>query len=740
MFQLEVNGENKNIYEYEDAHELIKHLAAENKDDLTPVSRGGKGRRKLYYYNYACSFDIETTTIRSGELGYYHPDGRPLGFPYLYQFNIYGCVIMVRQHAHALDVFRWLGECFIAGEKKRLVIFDHNLGYEYQFFMNDWQYDFAECFALDIHHPVTLILTNGLILKDSYKLTNMSLETLTKDWSKTYFKKPEIMDYNQLRTPYTELDAATLEYSALDVLALSDAISNYLAAYDTGVYTKNPTSTSFTRAAFKKEIGISAKVRTKEQKEYFKTLDRCRLDIDIYNMLQRQARGGNTHLNRKYTGELLYNLGHDDITSSYPTQLVCYPEYPVHYWRPLDPDCPIDTIKLFEANGFCTLFDVVLIRPRLKAGVTVPYLATYKCRTLKGASRYSDNGRYMEGAEMLETTIFGIEWPIIEKQYDFDDVVILRGYFNKKDYLPDILRRFILKLYEKKTVLKNVQGSEIEYALSKAHLNAVYGMAFTRIIREKCMFDERGIFEAAPEDPAAELEKYNNGKTRYFLNYSWGALCSTLGRCYLARMIDACGEDFIYCDTDSVFYTHPEKVKPKMAALEEEIKDYQRRCGLPLVYNDIKGRPHELGGIDREDDVLQFKSWGAKKYITVTAGGFEATVAGVPKYIYRKDGGKLEKLKTAEALLKTPEAFELGFVFKGRDTNKLCLWYNDDENITLYDGGRPFRVGSNIAMLPCDYVLGLSDDYSLCLQVEGVNGRFSFSQNHDQNTMEDFIN
>lgn len=735
MFDLMVEDELITVYEHADAELLIADLAMHYGRDVKPVSRGGRGRNRYEYYNYCCSFDIETTTIRSGQLGYYRKDGRPLGFPYLYQWNIYGAVIMVRTYEQAGDIFRWLGEYFVGHRRRKLVIFDHNLSYEFGFCRQLWELEYQECFAIDIHHPVTLVLKNGLVIKDSYKLSNMGLETLTKDWSKKYIKKPEIMDYSQTRTPYTPLDADTLIYSALDVLGLSDAISHYLKAQGTGAETRQPTSTSFIRVLLKKDIGIGTKKRTDEQKHYFETLEAVKLTPDLYAMHLRQARGGNTHQNRRYTGAILHDLGHMDITSSYPTQGICYPEFAIGAWAKLDEDCSIELIKRFEAGGYTTLFDIVLINPRLKDGVTVPYLATYKCRTLKGFSSYSDNGRYLRGAQMLETTIFGIELSIILDQYDIDDAVILRGYYARKGYLPDIVRRFMLKQYEAKTTLKGVSGQEVEYALAKARLNGIYGMMFTQIVREKCAFDEQGIFMQKAPDPADEMESFNKSPTRYFVNYSWGAMIATLGRVYLQKLIDACGDDFIYCDTDSVFYTHPEAITPKLRALEADIKVYQRRCGLPLVYNDMKGNPHELGGIDEEDRVKVWRCWGAKKYVTVTDKGFEATIAGVPKYIW-KDG---QKVRTAEAILKTPEAFELGAVFKGRDTNKLCLWYNSDEGLTIYDEGRPIRVHDNIAMLPVDYILGLSDDYSLCLQIEGVNEHYAFEQ-LNVNHVEDFIN
>lgn len=179
-------------------------------------------------------------------------------------------------------------------------------------------------------------------------------------------------------------------------------------------------------------------------------------------------------------------------------------------------------------------------------------------------------------------------------------------------------------------------------------------------------------------------------------------------------MIDAVGSDFLYCDTDSVFARNPEKSRKAIKALEADIKAKQRQCGLELTYYDIKGKPHELGGIDEEAECA-FKTFGAKKYITIEEGVIKCTIAGVPK----KEGSKL---------IKSPDDFYIGKVFAGRDTNKLCLWYNDDEGIKFSDGAHTIGVKSNIAMLPVDYILGISNDYRLCLQVEGINNVFGFSE------------
>lgn len=727
MIKLKYNEEYITIVEYPEALQKIQHLSDIYAGDTTAVSRGGNGRNKIFYYNYPCSFDIETTTIKPGELDYVgNEEDPPIAFPYLFQFNIYGEVFFCRHYREALQIFSWISEYFRLGGNRKMIFFDHNLGYEYHFFRDLWEVLAERSFALDEHHPVTIYTKDGFVFRDSYKMTNMSLETLTKDWSRKYIKVKDIMDYSQLRTPYSTLDDDTMLYSALDVLSLSDAIEAFLDARNERIWTRCPTSTSFIRADLKKVIGIGVKKRSKEQREYFKYLEDQKISYEQYKMFKRLARGGNTHANRAITGLLLEDLLHYDITSSYPAQMVCYPEYPLGPWAPLDPGSYMDTIETFEAHGYCTMFDVALVNPRIKPHVPVPYIPISKMVIIEGTGmKHTDNGRYLGGKQTIGISLFGIEWPIIKQQYDFDDAIILKGYFARKGFLPDILRNFILDLYAKKTELKGVPDKVIEYAVSKAAVNGVFGMAFTDIIRELFIFQGPDIVPKEQEDPAAVLEKYQKSIS-YFLPYAAGALTAALGRVYLQKMIDAAGDAFCYCDTDSIFALKSDELEKKISDLEKELTEKQRECGLKIVYNDIKGRPHELGSIDREHDCRYFRTYGAKKYITVENGELILTVAGVPK-------------KAGSRLVGSPENFVLGFNFKGKDTRKQCLWYNPDPHMVLHDNGRPIEIHSNVAMLPCDYLLSMSSDYMECLSVEG-NFHWNFKEG-DKNMIneEDYI-
>ena len=696
------------IYEYADAERLIMQLSDQYAGDVTVVCSKGNGRNRTEYYNYPCSFDIETTTIRPGELDYSGTESDPpIAFPYLFQWNIYGSVIMVRTYKQAMQIFSWISRYFRLADNRRLICFDHNLGYEHFFFQGLWDIEPERCFCLDDHHPVTIVTRDGWMFRDSYKMTNMSLESLTKDWSKVWKKDKEIMDYSLLRTPYSDLDEQTYIYSALDVLSLSEAIKGFLDARNEPLWTNCPTSTSFIRKELKKRLGVGIKKRNEEQKRYWKMLEKQHVDLKQYKLLQRLARGGNTHANRFYTSQVLTDLLHVDIVSSYPAQMVRYPEYPIGHWSPITPGSFMDTIELFEDNGYCCMFDVVLTDPQLKEGITVPYISISKMIIVDGSNMtYTDNGRYIGGLQAIQLSLFGAEWPIVKAQYDFSDAIIIRGWYSRKGYLPDIIRNYILELYAKKTELKGVPGQEVEYALSKTYVNGVFGMAYTAPLRDQYELTEEGIVLKNPEDPAEFLEKYQNSIS-YFMPYVWGAMVAALGRVYLQKMIDAVGDDFVYCDTDSIFCLHPDVNRPKIQKLAEELKAYHRQCGLQLVYKDIKGREHELGDISEEPYVQAMRVWGAKKYATVEDGKLTCTVAGVPK-------------KAGSRIIGSLDNFRIGLNFKGKDTGKNCLWYNPPPAFKLHDEqGREIEVHYNVAMLPCDYLLSISKDYQECLSIEG---------------------
>ena len=84
MKQIRHDADVLTIYEYEDARDLIFSLAEKYAEDIT-IERRGRRKTKIAFYNYPCSFDIETTTVVPGQMDYDPgPDAAPVAFPYLF--------------------------------------------------------------------------------------------------------------------------------------------------------------------------------------------------------------------------------------------------------------------------------------------------------------------------------------------------------------------------------------------------------------------------------------------------------------------------------------------------------------------------------------------------------------------------------------------------------------------------------------------------------------------------------
>ena len=124
---------------------------------------------------------------------------------------------------------------------------------------------------------------------------------------------------------------------------------------------------------------------------------------------------------------------------------------------------------------------------------------------------------------------------------------------------------------------------------------------------------------------------------------------------------------------------------------------------------DKKGREHLIGLFEIEKDdpeskysYSKFITQGAKKYAyELEDGNIHITVAGVPK----KGAVRLKDLSE----------FKDGLVFKYQDTNKLLLFYIDDQSehyLTDYLGNvAKITDKSGCSLMPNSYTLGKALDY-----------------------------
>ena len=282
----------------------------------------------------------------------------------------------------------------------------------------------------------------------------------------------------------------------------------------------------------------------------------------------------------------------------------------------------------------------------------------------KEVSNVVENNGRIVSARAIETTITNVDFSVLKRFYTWDECYFKDCFFYRADYLPVEMVHCVLNLYEKKTVLKDVIGEELEYSLKKEMLNSTYGMTVTNPLREENLFEDNQWLtkDMTEEEKWAKIEELNNSPKR-FLFYLWGVFITAHARFNLFMMIEMLGNDYIYSDTDSVKFFNLEKHKLKFESYNRLL---DKRLKKALAYHDSKikgtkilakkypvsyemtrpktqkGEEKPLGAWDFEGVYSYFKTLGAKRYLT--AGGkkplkidgtkypINLTVSGVNKY------------------------------------------------------------------------------------------------------------
>ena len=107
-----------------------------------------KTNKKIEYYNIPCAFDIETTSFlrKSGK------EEEKGAIMYEWTLGLNGYVIVGRKWEEFIYVLNATIEELELWENKRLIIYVHNLSFEFQF-MRKW-IKWKNVFSLDVRKPV----------------------------------------------------------------------------------------------------------------------------------------------------------------------------------------------------------------------------------------------------------------------------------------------------------------------------------------------------------------------------------------------------------------------------------------------------------------------------------------------------------------------------------------------------------------------------------------------------------
>lgn len=629
---------------------------------LGPLKPSKGSRAKVRYVDMISAFDIETTSL---------PDIKQ-GLMYVWQWHFDGwATIYGRTWEEFNDFAKKVCDEIPMGY--RLVVYVHNLSFEFQFLRNVYNFSNDEVFAIARRKVLKCTMWDKIELRCSYLQSNMSLDQFCKKMGAEHQKlSGEEYDYNKERYPWTELSETELKYCQNDVVGLVESIKIEMQRDNDDLYTIPLTSTGYVRRAAK---NIMYYIRKKEYQ----------ITPEIYMKLRQAFRGGNTHANRFFSGMILRNVKSADRSSSY-SDVQCNCKFPVGEW--VRRNINSQNLEKYLMHGYPLLMEVALRNVRLKEKYwPVPYLTRDKSRKIVNGAY--DNGRILS-ADYFETTLTDVDWGIVDVEYNFDSVEIISGFSNRYAELPKEFIKLICGFYRDKCKLKGDEDKKLYYHLSKQLLNSLYGMAAQDPLKPDIKFND-GAFSLEMGDIYERCEKYNK---KCWLPYAWGVYTTAWARLRLEEGIRLAGENLVYVDTDSVKYLG-----------EIDWDEYNsgritdsKKSGAWGV--DANLHPHYMGVYEMEEGYDKFITLGAKKYAYEQNGELGVTVSGVLKAKGAKE-------------LKNLENFTPGFVF--REAGGTASWYNDEIYGTIKKEGREIEIGPNICILPSTYQIGLSEDYDALL-------------------------
>lgn len=585
------------------------------------------------------------------------------------------------------------------GYNKRLIVYVHNLSYEFQFLRGIYNFSEKEVFATDSRRILKCTMFDGSIeFRCSYMLTNMSLSNFTAKMGVEHSKLTGTIDYSLERFSWSDLEQNVVLYQQYDVLGLVEAIKVKLKLNNDNLYTIPLTSTGYVRRDTKKVM-----------RKYKYLIQSIFPEFDTYVLLRAAFRGGDTHANRYYANKTLKNVKSIDISSSYPTQLSMMKFPCSKFFKVQGEITPSQLRELIFVREKAVIFKASFSNLRLKNKYWgLPYLSKDKCNNIvKGKF---DNGRILK-CEYLETTLTDADFRILLDEYDFDDIYIMECQHAKYSYLPTDLVNLILSYYKQKTELKDVEGQELYYNLFKELINAIYGMCAQDPVIQSLLYKD---FEFKPDNSKSSEELLFKYKKNAFIVYQWGVWCTAWARYQLHQMVKIVGENFVYCDTDSVKFIeeYSGQFNPQINSINKELCDRAIEHGA--YAQDSNGVYHFMGVFEDDGNYTRFKTLGAKKYLVEYMDKknklkVKATIAGVTKSVAADElSGKYDK---KEKSFDPFERFKAGFIFKTAGGND--VYYNDLRTpFSIQINGHTQIITSNAAVVPSTYTLSLTTEYS----------------------------
>ena len=666
----------------------------------------GRGKNKVELLELYAGFDIETTTITTG-------DGDHLAFAYHFQFSI-GTprglnIYLFRKWEHFLDFLNAVVDFYGLGPNKHMIVSIANMGFEFSFLAPRLQWDSGEWdfFAKERYKPLKATY-HGIEFREVLSITGGNLAQLAKDYCTTQKlvtidengNKISDLDYKKIRNSTTPLTPLEEQYCINDVVILSEFMWYLFCEFIRPERHVPMTFTGILHNEFKLELKNmcfkrDAKYHLKNGTSYDGWQDfvyslQPKDEETYHNHMSYLFKGGYVHANALFADVDGIKAGMMDITSFYPTEMnlgYC----PMTPFRP----CEFSEEKVLTK---CLILHLQFDYVRPKTTHTIES----KNKLINCVNGHFDNGRLIS-CDTVELMFTEMDLQIFRLYYSVESMVVLSCQEAERGILPAYVRNVLNRHYQKKEKLKREGYKEtMEYAIEKARVNTAYGDLCKRIRLQKTLYNnEKGWFD----DPVKM--DYNKEIRKNILSPYWGIWCTSWCRFTLLKMVHKltmAGVKVLYCDTDSIKYVPCHKATQIFKHFNSSIKKHRHNRKLRSDYFaglgefDIEIKDKKTGKMV----YVQFKSLGAKRYIYAYDGKVFATVAGMPKASVHQLG------RTPDEVI--AKFTKTGFRLTPQQSNKLTTSYTDKPYSAVIDGEVMTEL-SGVALYEIPFKLTIKEDY-----------------------------
>ena len=172
---------------------------------------------------------------------------------YVWQMAINGTTIIGRTWEQFIELLNKISDYLNLGPDKRLIIWVHNLSFEFQF-LKDY-FTWSKVFDISTRKPIYALTDNGIEFRCSYILSNLSLANVGRSLKK--YKVSKLvgdLDYNLIRHNETPLTDTEISYCINDVLVVSAYIKEKIEEVNDDITRLPLTATGYCRQYTKRIV------------------------------------------------------------------------------------------------------------------------------------------------------------------------------------------------------------------------------------------------------------------------------------------------------------------------------------------------------------------------------------------------------------------------------------------------------------------------------------------------------